>query len=547
MKTTRILAAAALTSLFILGGVPQRPIGHAAHAAGPVKGGTVIDGLFEEPDRLIPNTSSETFSVMVQQTIFTPLFYSDDNGVLHPGLASQIPTVSNGGISRDGLTYTFHLRPGLKWSDGQPLDARDVDYSWRLWLNKDLIVGTTVGLDQIKSATVSADRHSITFHLKASYSPFVSIWADGDMPLPAHVLSKMSAKAINTSQFTFMPTVSSGPFRMVARKAGYSITEVRNPTYYQRGLPYLDKLIFRIIPDQTALTNALRAGEIDCGWFLDVSQTNVLQHIPGYTYVAAAKKTANVEYALLNLKNPIFKDIRVRQALEYGLNRPAMVKDVRHGQAILAGADEAPALWSYNPQAKPYPYDPARAAKLLDAAGWKMGADGFRHKNGQKFSVRYSTTANNTWRRQDELIVQQNFKSLGIEVRIVNFPADTYFGSILPSAKYDIGEFEDGSAYDPDTVLVASFRGDLLPPRGANYGDYVNPAYDKLAFQEARTSDMGQRKAILGQIQMILNHDLPALWLYHPPDVAEHRNTLHNYVPAPFSSETWNTWAWWKG
>src|ERR671935_425104 len=220
MKTTPILAAAALTSLLILSGIPQRPIGHAA-AAGPVKGGTVIDGLFEEPDRLIPNTSAETFSVMVQQTIFTPLFYTDNNGVLHTGLASQIPTVSNGGISKDGLTYTFHLRPGLKWSDGQPLDARDVDYSWRLWLNKDLIVNTTVGLDQIKSATLSADRLSITFHLKAPYSPFVSVWADQNMPLPAHVLSKMSAKAINTSKFTFMPTVSSGPFMASARKAGY--------------------------------------------------------------------------------------------------------------------------------------------------------------------------------------------------------------------------------------------------------------------------------------------------------------------------------------
>src|SRR5919202_1174428 len=457
MKTTRILAAAALTSLFILGGLPQRPIGHAA-AASPVKGGTVIDGLYEEPDRLIPNTSSETFSEMAQRTIFTPLFYTDDNGVLHPGLASQIPTIANGGISRDSRTYTFHLRPGLKWSDGQPLDARDVDYAWRLWLNKDLIVNTTVGLDQIKSATVSADRHSITFHLKAPYSPFVAVWTDQNMPLPAHVLSKMTAKALNTSSFTHMPSVSSGPFRMVARKAGYSITEVRNPNYYRKGLPYLDKLIFRIIPDQTAMTNALRAHEVDCGWFLDVSQANILQHLPGYTYVAAAKKTANIEQALLNLKNPIFQDVRVRQALEYGINRPAMVKDVRHGEAILAGADEAPALWSYNPNAKPYPYDPARAAKLLDAAGWKMGADGFRHKNGQKFSVRYSTTAHNIWRAQDE-----------------------------------------------------------------------------------RTSDMGQRKAILGQIQMILNHDLPALWLYHPPDVAEHRNTLHNYAPAPFSAETWNS------
>src|ERR671936_671945 len=191
MKTTRILVAAALTSLLILGGIPQRPIGRAAPVAGPVKGGTVIDGLFEEPDRLIPNTSAETFSVMVQQTIFTPLFYTDDNGVLHPGLASQIPTVANGGISKDGLTYTFHLRPGLKWSDGAPLDARDVDYSWKTWMNKDLIVPSTVGFDQIKSATVSPDNLSITFHLKAPYSPFVALWADTSFPLPAHVLSKM--------------------------------------------------------------------------------------------------------------------------------------------------------------------------------------------------------------------------------------------------------------------------------------------------------------------------------------------------------------------
>src|SRR5919108_46283 len=241
MKTTRILAAAALTSLFILGGIPRCTVGHAAPPAGgpqtPKRGGTVIDGLFEEPDRLIPNTSSETFSEMAQRTIFTPLFYTDDNGVLHPGLASQIPTIANGGISRDSRTYTFHLRPGLKWSDGQPLDARDVDYAWRLWLNKDLIVNTTVGLDQIKSATVSADRQSITFHLKAPYSPFVAVWTDQNMPLPAHVLSKMTAKAINTSKFTFMPTVSSGPFMATARKAGYSITEVRNPNYYQKGLP----------------------------------------------------------------------------------------------------------------------------------------------------------------------------------------------------------------------------------------------------------------------------------------------------------------------
>src|SRR5919201_1712151 len=364
MKTTRILAAAALTSLFILGGIPQRTSGHAA-VAGPVRGGTVIDGFFEEPARLIPNTINETFATMVQQTIFTPLFYTDDKGVLHPGLASQIPTVANGGISKDGLTYTFHLRPGLKWSDGAPLDARDVDYSWKTWMNKDLIVSSTAGFDQIKSATISPDNLSITFHLKARYSPFISIWIDTAFPLPAHVLSKMTAKQLNTSKFTFMPTVSSGPFKMVARKAGYSITEVRNPNYYQAGKPYLDKLIFRIIPDQVAIANALRAGEIDTSWFLDVTQTDTYRHINGYTFVGSVGP--NIEQALLNLKNPIFKDVRVRQALEYGINRPAMVKDVWKGTAILMASDQPPTLFSYNPDVKTAPVDQAKDGKLIDA------------------------------------------------------------------------------------------------------------------------------------------------------------------------------------
>jgi len=133
-------------------------------------------------------------------------------------------------------------------------------------MNKDLIVAGTVGFDQIQSASVSSDKLSITFHLKGPYAPFVAAWTDDIYPMPAHVFGKYSPKALNTSPFIFKPTVSSGPFIIQSRKAGDNITEVRNPHYYQSGKPYLDKLIFRIIPDQVALTNALQAHEIDC-WY----------------------------------------------------------------------------------------------------------------------------------------------------------------------------------------------------------------------------------------------------------------------------------------
>lgn len=546
MRLARHVVAPTALTVLLLGGMVLPAHQPAGRAAGPVRGGTVVDGLFEEPTTLLPNVGSAiAFSTMVQETIFSPLFYTDDRGVIHPGLAAAIPSVANGGIAADGLTYTFHLRPGLKWSDGRPLDARDVDYSWRLWANKDTIVTSTTGFDHIRSAGVSPDNLSITFHLTGVYPPFVSVWADAVMPLPSHILKGLTPKQINTSKYLFNPGISSGPFMITGRKSGDSITEVRNPNYYQAGKPYLDRLIFRIIPDQVGLTNALRAHEIDCAWYLDISQINTLSHIGGYTF--ATPTAPNFEQGLLNMKNPILQDVRVRQALEYGLDRPSMVKDVWHGTALLIASDQVPTAFSYDPSVKPYPFDPVKAGKLLDAAGWKLGGDGRRHKNGRTLTLRWSTTARNQWRAQDEMIALQDYQNLGIDLRIINYDGSTYFGDILPNGKFDIGEWENGMLPDPDLTIAPYFGSNAFPPKGSNWGRYSNPAYDRLIAAEQGTPDATKRIAIFRTMQKVMNQDLPSLWLYDPPVPAEYANTLHNYLPAPYSYETWNTWEWWKG
>jgi len=542
------LASIVLAATLVAGGIlPQAAsrAGHAAAAAVPVRGGTAIDGLYEEPISLLPNSGFLAFSIMVQETLFSPLFYTDGTGALHPGLAAAIPTVANGGIGRDGLTYTFRLRPNLVWSDGKPLDARDVDYSWRTWLSKDLVVNSTTGFDRIRSATVSVDNLSIIFHLSAPYAPFVAAWTDQVAPLPAHVLSTLTPKQINTSKFVFAPSVSSGPFVLTARQSSQSITEARNPHYYQPGRPYLDRLIFRIIPDQVALTNALAAHEIDNAWFLDIAQVNRLSHISGYTFLPAA--APNYEQGLLNLRNPILKDRRVRQALQYGLQRDAMVRSVWHGTAKLIASDQVAPSFSFDPSIAPYPYDPVKAAQLLDAAGWKMGNDGRRHRNGQTLTLRYSTTSNSTYRAQDESIVLQDYQKLGIDLRIINYPSSTLFGSVFGKGDFDIAEWQNGMVYDPDSTIAPYFGSGAVPPAGSNYGRYSNPAYDTLIAQEQAITDPAKRKAIFSRMQRIMADDLPALWLYSPPTPSEYSNALHNYAPGPFSYETWNTWDWWKG
>jgi peptide/nickel transport system substrate-binding protein len=318
MSRIRAAAIAALVLVLPLAGSLSASSAGLARASRPavtpVRGGTVIDGLYEEPTSLLPNTGLTAFSIGVQETLFSPLFYTDGAGRLYAGLAATIPTLANGGISKDGLTYTFALRPGLKWSDGQPLDARDVDFSWRLWTAPDVNVNSRVGFDDIASANVSPDHLKITFHLKHVYVPFLSIWVDQVMPVPEHMLKGLSGQQINTSKFLFQPTVGSGPFVVASRHSGSDIVEKRNPYFYMAGRPYLDQLIFRIIPEQTSITNALSAHEIDAAWFLDISQVNVLKNISGYTFLAAP--APNYEQAVVNFQNPILRDVRVRQALE---------------------------------------------------------------------------------------------------------------------------------------------------------------------------------------------------------------------------------------
>jgi peptide/nickel transport system substrate-binding protein len=180
----------------------------------------------------------------------------------HPGAATEIPTVQNGGVSADATTWTFHLKPHLMWSDGQPYDVRDVDYSWKLWLNP-RFEGGDPGLNLLTSTDITADLLSITFRLKQPYAPFLALWVDGvNAPLPAHHYSSMAPEAILKSPEELHPQVVSGPFMMSESVSGDYYTLVRNPRYYRasEGLPYLDKVIIRVAPTTEPVLKDLQAG-----------------------------------------------------------------------------------------------------------------------------------------------------------------------------------------------------------------------------------------------------------------------------------------------
>jgi peptide/nickel transport system substrate-binding protein len=556
-----ILAGSGL--LYYVSRITQSPGGGATPTSAPVvSGGTWSDDLFQAPDSLIPNAGFASSSAIIDQALWAPLFYADSQGNIQPGLATEIPTIANNGVSSDLKTWTFHLRPNLKWSDGQPLNADDVVFTWKLWISPQFTAASTVGISQITSADVSANKLTITFHLNQPFAPFLAAWIDGmNAPMPAHHYSGMAPGAIVTSSENLSPPVTSGPFRISQSQAGL-YTLIRNANYYlaSQGLPHLDSINFHIVKDQASTLADLQAGTLDSAWFLDVSKTISYQQLSNYVLETSAA-SANFEALYFNFRNPVLgKYPEVRQAIAMAIDQQNLIDAARRGQAAPLCTDHGTAYHpGYEANAPCPKFDPNAANALLDQNGWTPGSDGVRTKNGTRlefeYSSSYSADTNSLWRADDELIVQANLKAIGIQIDIQNYPPATFFGTFLTGAKpspatgakagsYDIAEYENVLYFDPDDS--AYFSCNQFPPAGANYSYYCNPALDALYNQERTTLDPSARQQIFNAIHKIYLTDSPFIVLYSPLDISVHKKTVHNYAPGPYGAlEGTNIWEWW--
>src|SRR6266851_2913567 len=404
------------------------------------RGGTWTDDFYQDVDSLLPNGAGSTSSDLVDQALYLPLFYSHTQGVVHPGAATEVPTVQNGGISTDATTWTFHLRPHLVWSDGQPYDARDVDFTWRLWLNPKFGANTTLGFDLISSAAVSADSLTITFHLKQAFAPFLALWMDGFFaPLPAHHFSAMAPQAILQSPDNLNPKVTSGPFMMSERVPGDHYTLMRNPHYYlaREGLPYLDKVVFRINATSDGVLKDLQADSLDSTTGVDPGNLQAYQHLSSYTLVTPPAN-ASFEGMFFNFHNRVLAShLEVRQAMAMAIDHQALITEAWGGFATRLCTDHGSFYHpGYQPGAPCPDFNPATANKLLDDNGWVKGPDGVRTRGGQRLEFEYSTTASSgTARRDDEAILQRDFEAIGIKLDIQNYPYPMFFGSFLPGGQ----------------------------------------------------------------------------------------------------------------
>jgi peptide/nickel transport system substrate-binding protein len=521
----------------------------------PVKGGTWIDDLYEEPDSLLPNMSSETFATIVMDGLYAPLIYGTPQGQLMPGIATSVPTVQNGGVSADLKTVTFNLRPGLVWSDGKPLDARDVDYSWKLWANPKAAAYNTVFAQDIASADITNNNLTITFHLKNPFVSFVSQWADGGLgaPLPAHIFSSMDPAAVLRSPQNLNPTATSGPFMMSESRPGDHYTIVRNPKYYlaSQGLPYLDGVVFRIVTDQNTILKDLQAGSIDSAWFLDVSKAVAYQSLSNYQIIGDGGGTGTNAYSWeaiwINFNNKILGgNPEVRQAMAMAVDKQSLIQVARRSFAGVRCQDH-PSIQvpGYTTSLACSKFDLTAANALLDQHGWVKGSDGVRSRNGQRLEFQYSTTAGNLWRSDDQLLNQANFMKIGIKVDIMNYPASTFFGSVLPAGKpgqYDIAEFAESGAFDPDNSILLTCAEKGL----GNFAFYCTSQMETLQKQQLSTGDNTARQTAFDGINQLEVTDTPFIVEFSSPDLAVYKKGTHNYLPSAVGvGSTENIWLWW--
>lgn len=499
-----------------------------------------------EPDNLNPLLGEQQIEVDLSMFWAGYLFNWNDQNQFVPELATEVPTTKNGGISPDGLAITYHLRKGVKWQDGAPFNADDVMFTWQAVINPANNVQTRTGYDRnYISAIDKKDNYTIVVHLARRWAPFINTFftmSSTPYPiLPKHLLAQYPN--INRAAYNIKP-VGTGPFIVREWQKGTIIRMTANPNYW-RGAPKLKEVDYIPIPNETTILTQLRTHEIDMEYIAPASQTPSFKDLTGY-HIYLTPFTQYREIAF-NLNNPILSDVRVRQALAYGIDRTELIDTVSHGVNMKGDTDQPPFLWAHADAVKKYDHDVVQAGRLLDEAGWKTGRDGYRYKNGQKLEVGMSGSIGAAETRNLEAVVQREWQLIGVQGDVKNYVSPVFFasmqaGGILQSGKFDTGFYSWINGIDPDDSTL--FMCDQFPPNGQNsyrFCDHDLDAAQRVAMTEY---DQDKRKLAYDKIQRILAEQAPLIiiWYVRRQDIIN--SDLRNYKPAHAVTTFWNTWEW---
>ncbi|WP_062202616.1 peptide ABC transporter substrate-binding protein [Aureimonas sp. AU12] len=526
----------------VISGLPRFGSASAQTPAAP-KGQTVI-GFSQEPTVFNPHLLHIEVDEGVHFAVFDPLFGVDPAGKFYPGLAAEVPTVENGGISADGLQWKVKLREGVTWHDGKPFTAEDVKFTIELLVDPDFRSWRRGGHDLVRDLTVVSPTE-ITWRMDKPYAPYPSILASTFI-VPKHAFDGVADK--NAAPFNNAP-IGTGPFKWVNRVAGDHIELAANTDYFGDG-PYLERFIFKYIPDLNVLYTQFKSGDIDVVGLQWITPDHYeeAKALDGKDILLLPRGT--VESVTFNMEKPQFKDLAVRQALYHALDKQTIIDALYYGLPKPTESYTPAQSFYFNPDLPKHEYDLDKAKALLDEAGWVPGADGIRAKDGVRLSFSNSTTSGNHLREQVQQFMQQSFGEIGVEMTISNLPPAVMWGEYWMMSQFDtvvVGlDFLTGPDPDTSDYFMSTSIG-AKGGAGQNCWQYASPEVDKLLTDGGKVFVPDERKAVYLKLQEQVRHDLPFLPMFQYVSVGGYKTGAAGYVPnVNVRIDTWNvnTWAW---
>ncbi len=470
-----------------------------------MSGGTLTIPIVADPtlNPWSPNAFVE--SVFPNRVLF--------DGLTRPGkdLAPAPDLAASWEASADGLAWTFKLRSGVKWSDGQPFTADDVAFTFNdVVLKKELAANGAGNFAALKSVTV-VDPTTVRFDLLRPFAALPSYLAYNAGLLPKHVLS---ADPLKTVSFNKGIPVGTGPFKVEKYSAGQNVTLTRNDNYYGPK-PYLDKVVFSVVPDpNTQIAQALSG---DVGLMLLDDKAAVDRVKSASNLVLAPRSLVQYYWLALNQTDDRFTDVRVRQAFVQAIDRQAIINAVERGYGSIANSAISPALRAYYDAslASRYPYDTAKAKSLLAAAGWTPGPDGVLVKDGKPFKFTMDVGQKGPLEPVNALI-QQDLKKVGVVADLNTMEWNSYIQKVVVRRDYTASVNWWIYPSDPD---VFPYYHSSAAGKGFNIPGFKDPKLDDILTRGQATSDLDKRKTVYTELQTYLADNLPYLFLWYPQEV----------------------------
>jgi len=496
----------------------------AAVDTGPALGDTLVQASIGDISGLIPNITSDSASHEVGGLIYEGLIRTDKDLRIVGELAERWD------VSADEMTLTFHLRKGVKWHDGDEVTARDVDFTYRYMVDPKTPTAYGEPFRQIRKAEI-VDPHTYRVTYDKPYAPALLSW--GTTILPSHILEPAWKAGVDlrTTRQNRYP-VGSGPYLFREWRTGEKVVVEANPDYWE-GRPYINRVVYRIIPDQATIFLELKSKNIDMTGLTPI-QYRRQTDFPAFQKAFNKYQYLSNGYAYLgfNLRDPRFQDKRVRQAFAYAIDKQEIVDGVLLGLGRPAVGPYKPGTWWFKETVKTYPFDPDRAKALLAEVGWKdTDGDGILDREGKPLRFTLRTNQGNQVRQQTAEIIQRRLKAIGVDMQIHIVEWAAFINTFIKKKDFEAILLGWGLGLDPDQFDV--WHSSKTGPDELNHISYKNARVDELLEAGRRTFDEAKRKAIYGEFQDIMAEEQPVVFLYVPDALPVVSARVHGIEPAP--------------